>query len=143
VNFQKLANWILDTMGNRKKSLLIAVSIWYPDKFGYRTAVLAYNRILINRRQRWRPFAFDIRSGYRIYWIFGPDIGHARNKDGSYFTILFLYTMSGPDISHSRNKDGRHMFWYLDRISFILGTKTAAILPFFLLFNIWARYRSF
>ncbi len=36
---------------------------------------------------------FDIRSEYRIYSIYGPDMEHKFNI--------------GPDIGHSRNKDGR------------------------------------
>jgi hypothetical protein len=121
---------------NQKLKKIGTVSVQYPDKLGYRTAVLAYNRILITGGQRWRPFIFNIRSGYRIYSISGPDIGHSRNKDGRHFTILFFYSITGPDISHSRNKDGHHMVcivWYPDRISVILGTKMATI------FDIWTQ----
>jgi hypothetical protein len=44
----------------------------YPDKSGYRTAVLVYNRI------------FDIRTTLAAIFvsISGLDIGHSRNKEG-------------------------------------------------------------
>jgi hypothetical protein len=72
-NMAGIAIWNPDIMcvQNQPFEYWTTVRIWYPDKFGYQIAFLAYNRI------------FDIRTTKRCgpYSISGPDIEYIQYPD--------------------------------------------------------------
>jgi hypothetical protein len=71
----------------------------YPDKSGYPTAVLVYNRI------------FDIRTTLAAIFVLisGPDIGHSRNKDGGRNSISELKSLRILRFSGYRASGYRHL----------------------------------